>query len=114
MDGHGGEAQLHRDVDFNLIESVHILTQHAPAESRWTPPHEHRPTMITEELICVGPDKLRRTDSRPAEWVVAQALVDYPAALATMKERAAAVARGEAEELVWLVEHPPLYTSGTS
>lgn len=70
--------------------------------------------MITEELTCVGPDKLRRADSRPAEWVVADGLVDYPTALATMKVRAAAIARSEAGELVWLVEHPPLYTSGTS
>jgi lipoyl(octanoyl) transferase len=70
--------------------------------------------MITEELICVGPDKLRRPDSRPVEWLVAPSPVDYPTALAAMKERAAAIARGEAEELVWLVEHPPLYTAGTS
>jgi lipoyl(octanoyl) transferase len=70
--------------------------------------------MITEALMCVGPDKLRRADGRPVEWVIAPEPVDYPTALATMKERAAAIARGEAEELVWLVEHPPLYTAGTS
>jgi lipoyl(octanoyl) transferase len=45
---------------------------------------------------------------------VADGPVDYPQALAFMKDRAAGIARGEAEELVWLVEHPPLYTSGTS
>lgn len=70
--------------------------------------------MITEALMCVGPDKLRRADGRPVEWVIAPGLVDYSTALAMMKERAAAIARGEAEELVWLVEHPPLYTAGTS
>ena len=70
--------------------------------------------MITEALTCVGPDKLRRSDGRTVEWRVADGSVDYPAALEFMKERAAAIARGEAEELVWLVEHPPLYTSGTS
>src|SRR6185369_11517931 len=70
--------------------------------------------MITEALTCVGPDKLRRTDGAPVEWVVADAPVDYPLALRLMQERAAAVARGEAPELVWLVEHPPLYTAGTS
>jgi lipoyl(octanoyl) transferase len=70
--------------------------------------------MITEELICVGPDKLRRGDAAPVEWIVAEGLVDYPTALATMKDRAAAIARGEAAEAVWLVEHPPLYTAGTS
>ncbi len=70
--------------------------------------------MITEALMCTGPEKLRRADRRPVQWVVADEPVDYPVALATMKERAAAVARGEAEELVWLLEHPPLYTAGTS
>ena len=70
--------------------------------------------MITEALTCVGPDKLRRGDGRPVEWRIADGPVDYELALAAMKDRAAAIARGEAEELVWLVEHPPLYTAGTS
>jgi lipoyl(octanoyl) transferase len=70
--------------------------------------------MITEALTCVGPDKLRREDGRAVEWRIAEGAVDYELALATMKERAAAIARGDAEELVWLVEHPPLYTAGTS
>jgi lipoyl(octanoyl) transferase len=48
------------------------------------------------------------------EWLVSDRLVDYDEALATMATRAAAIARGEARELVWLIEHPPLYTSGTS
>jgi lipoyl(octanoyl) transferase len=70
--------------------------------------------MITEALTCVGPDKLRRADGRAVEWLIADGLVHYPEALAFMKDRAAAIARGEARELVWLVEHPPLYTAGTS
>ncbi|HZY69140.1 MAG TPA: lipoate-protein ligase B, partial [Devosia sp.] len=70
--------------------------------------------MITEALTCVGPDKLRRPDGRPAEWLVSDDPVDYPSALQRMKDRAAAIAGGEAEELVWLLEHPPLYTAGTS
>jgi lipoyl(octanoyl) transferase len=70
--------------------------------------------MITEELTCVGPEKLRRPDGRPVEWVVADAPVDYAVALDTMRARAAAIAAGETGELVWLVEHPPLYTAGTS
>jgi lipoyl(octanoyl) transferase len=45
---------------------------------------------------------------------VSDRLVDYDEALAAMIGRAAAIARGEAPELVWLLEHPPLYTSGTS
>jgi len=50
----------------------------------------------------------------PAEWRVTDAHVPYDEALATMETRAAAIAGGEARELVWLIEHPPLYTSGTS
>src|ERR1700750_2737296 len=48
------------------------------------------------------------------EWRVFDALVPYPQAVAAMEARAAAIAAGEASELVWLLEHPPLYTSGTS
>jgi lipoyl(octanoyl) transferase len=45
---------------------------------------------------------------------VASGLVEYQQALSAMDQRAAAIAAGEAPELVWLLEHPPLYTAGTS
>lgn len=48
------------------------------------------------------------------EWRVASDAVDYPDALETMEARAAAIGAGSARELVWLLEHPPLYTAGTS
>jgi lipoyl(octanoyl) transferase len=48
------------------------------------------------------------------EWIISDGLTDYDTALATMEARADAIARGEADELIWLVEHPPLYTAGTS
>jgi lipoyl(octanoyl) transferase len=48
------------------------------------------------------------------DWIVADAPVAYPEALAWMEARAAAVAAGQAREAIWLVEHPPLYTAGTS
>jgi lipoyl(octanoyl) transferase len=48
------------------------------------------------------------------EWRVAPGLTPYPEAVATMEERVAAIRAGTAAELVWLVEHPPLYTAGTS
>jgi lipoyl(octanoyl) transferase len=48
------------------------------------------------------------------EWRVDPGLHDYPAALADMEARAAAIFAGEARERVWLLEHPPLYTAGTS
>jgi lipoyl(octanoyl) transferase len=50
----------------------------------------------------------------PVAWRVAAAPVPYPEALAEMEARAAAVAAGGAAELVWLLEHPALYTAGTS
>jgi len=50
----------------------------------------------------------------PVEWVVSARPVGYPQAVAVMNARAAAIAAGTAPELVWLIEHPPLYTSGTS
>ena len=48
------------------------------------------------------------------EWLVSEAPVDYADAVAMMEARAAAIADGTAPELVWLLEHPPLYTAGTS
>lgn len=48
------------------------------------------------------------------EWRVGDALVPYEAAVAEMEARAAAIRDGAASELVWLLEHPPLYTAGTS
>src|SRR5271166_4725063 len=53
-------------------------------------------------------------DSASADWRVSDVLVPYPEALAAMEARVAAIRAGEARELVWLVQHPPLYTAGTS
>jgi lipoyl(octanoyl) transferase len=48
------------------------------------------------------------------EWRISDQPVPYPEAIAVMESRVAAIAAGNAPELVWLLEHPPLYTSGTS
>ncbi|NIZ14759.1 lipoyl(octanoyl) transferase LipB [Phaeobacter sp. HF9A] len=48
------------------------------------------------------------------EWITSEGLVPYEEAVAFMEARAEAIARGEAEECLWLLEHPPLYTAGTS
>jgi lipoyl(octanoyl) transferase len=48
------------------------------------------------------------------EWRVAEGLTEYAEAMAMMQERVAAIRTDAANELVWLVEHPPLYTAGTS
>lgn len=50
----------------------------------------------------------------PVEWRISEGLTPYPEAVAFMEARSDAISRGEAPELVWLVEHPPLYTAGTS
>src|ERR1044072_5068332 len=52
--------------------------------------------------------------SPPVRWRIADGLVPYDEAVAVMEAEVAAIAEGQAQELVWLVEHPPLYTAGTS
>ncbi len=48
------------------------------------------------------------------EWITTDGLTDYTEALAFMEDRAAAIRDGTADECIWLLEHPPLYTAGTS
>jgi lipoyl(octanoyl) transferase len=48
------------------------------------------------------------------EWLTSHGLVPYETALAEMEARVAGIARGDADEAIWLLEHPPLYTAGTS
>ncbi len=50
----------------------------------------------------------------PVEWRIEEGLVPYERALADMAARVAAIQSGEARERVWLIEHPPVYTAGTS
>ncbi|HKX23060.1 MAG TPA: lipoate-protein ligase B, partial [Rhizorhapis sp.] len=54
------------------------------------------------------------TISEDIEWRAEDGLVPYPDALADMEERAAAIHQGTGRERVWLLQHPPLYTAGTS
>ena len=64
--------------------------------------------MVSESLIL---DASLKTQ---VEWRTSDSAVPYPEALAEMEARAAAIAEGTAGELVWLLEHPPIYTAGTS
>ena len=57
---------------------------------------------------------LLRTTEKPVEWHIDDTPVPYPDALAFMKDYIQKVQAGEAAERVWLLEHPPLYTAGTS
>lgn len=64
--------------------------------------------------LNTAPAPFARVDEMAAGWAVSDGLVPYPEAAAFMEARAASIAAGEAEELVWLLEHPPLYTAGVS
>jgi lipoyl(octanoyl) transferase len=57
---------------------------------------------------------LRPAGGGAVEWLISEASVPYPEAVAAMEARVADIAAHQAPELVWLLEHPPLYTSGTS
>lgn len=62
----------------------------------------------------IGTDMKSGVHAPPAEWVVEPGLTPYPDAVAEMERRVEAIAAGTEAERIWLVEHPPLYTAGTS
>jgi lipoyl(octanoyl) transferase len=64
--------------------------------------------------VTPSPNPASAIASPPVEWRIGTELVSYPAAMAAMEARVAAIRAGTAPELVWLLEHPPLYTAGTS
>src|SRR6478609_4719190 len=70
--------------------------------------------MLDRTLSADALPQFAREDSRPAGWAVSRTPVAYPDAVAAMEARAAAILEGRAGELVWLLEHPPLYTAGVS
>jgi lipoyl(octanoyl) transferase len=91
--------------------------------------HKSSPESITGHAICslsshdrrplnvavVEPASDEKRMTRPIiEWAISSSAVPYPDAIATMTSRAAAVATGKANEMIWLLEHPALYTAGTS
>ena len=68
---------------------------------------------------CQPPLRVRpETPNLPAmdrpDWRISDAPVPYEEALSAMEARVAAIRAGQARELVWLLEHPPIYTAGTS
>jgi lipoyl(octanoyl) transferase len=58
--------------------------------------------------------ELRSPNALSTQWSVTKSLVDYPNALEFMEQRVQAIRTNDEKELVWLLEHPPLYTAGTS
>ena len=69
---------------------------------------------MLSQSLSPAVSKLIREDGAAVEWAVSARPVGYPEAVAAMEARAAAIADGQATELVWLLEHPPLYTAGVS
>lgn len=77
-------------------------------------PNPHWADMLDRTLNMPGEALFGRTDGARVGWAVSRAPVAYPDAVAAMETRAAAIADGRAGELIWLLEHPPLYTAGVS
>ncbi|MBV9076064.1 MAG: lipoyl(octanoyl) transferase LipB [Methylobacteriaceae bacterium] len=94
------------------VESDHARSPGPPARRPIiSPPYGEPVVNFREDLAAtLWPDP----GSPRVEWVVADGLVPYPEAVRAMEERAEAIAAGHAPERVWLLEHPPLYTAGTS
>ena len=68
-----------------------------------------------QQAVPIEPEEQARRASAPrVSWALSEASVPYEEAIAAMERRVAAIRKEEAEELVWLLEHPPLYTAGTS
>jgi lipoyl(octanoyl) transferase len=74
--------------------------------------HYHQAVVNARNDLIAGLAPPR--DSTPVEWRESERLVAYEAAVSCMQARAAAISEGSARELVWLLEHPPIYTAGTS
>ncbi len=69
---------------------------------------------MLDDALNSGAPTFGRADGAPAGWAVSRGYVPYPEAVAAMERRVAEIAEGRAGELVWLLEHPPLYTRGVS
>jgi lipoyl(octanoyl) transferase len=70
--------------------------------------------MIIRTLSADATSRMPRPDGAAAGWAASSAPVAYPDAVAAMQARVQAILEGRAGELVWLLEHPPLYTAGVS
>jgi lipoyl(octanoyl) transferase len=70
--------------------------------------------MLDRTLKSSPPLLMPRPDNAAAGWACSAGLIDYPAAVEAMHARVEAMLDGQAGELVWLLEHPPLYTAGVS
>jgi len=122
---HVGGTKLYLDIDFNCVNYTHITitdrsrqrTDCAKAKKSIT---HNAQIMVSEKLmtsakrLSLSPGTQKRADTIPVQWRISQTQVPYPVALSEMKARIKAITAFDAPEQVWLLEHPPLYTAGTS
>ena len=71
-------------------------------------PHSATPRLDSTARLLTG------SSSAPVEWLITEGLTPYPDAVQFMEQRVADIIGGRAHELIWLVEHPSIYTAGTS
>jgi lipoyl(octanoyl) transferase len=116
VDRHGAGAQHHRDIDRDGIKCRHCSPLFRLCRYRvyvgYVSPRYGYEGVNTRGDETIG--LLPSDGVLPVEWEASDRPVAYDAALAAMTARAEAIARGQAGELVWLLQHPPLYTAGTS
>jgi lipoyl(octanoyl) transferase len=70
--------------------------------------------MLSVRLMAAIPNPAALKSRSAVAWTVCDGLLAYPEAVAFMEQRAAAIAEHREAEMAWLVEHPPIYTAGTS
>jgi lipoyl(octanoyl) transferase len=105
-------AQAHKQ---SVLQIVHERFAKLTLDGKINTVHSIQMANVTKpDRQDIGGHFHASAGSPPVEWLVAQGLTPYPDALAFMEARADAIRAGTAGELVWLVEHPPLYTAGTS
>ncbi len=112
LDGHGGRAEDDRKLDLDLVDALHPAPPRAYvcSAAEMAKPRKPRPIMVSGTLTAPS----SAPHHAAVEWRIAAGLTPYPAAVDAMEARVAAIHAGKAPELAWLVEHPPLYTAGTS
>jgi lipoyl(octanoyl) transferase len=91
-------AQVDGTADKATIETMTVSA----------PLHSATPRLDSTALVLTG------SSNAPVEWLITEGLTPYPDAVQFMEQRVAAIIAGQARELVWLVEHPSIYTAGTS
>jgi lipoyl(octanoyl) transferase len=115
MDRHNRSTDNNGDIEFYVLDRLHALGSLLAGNRRAIDIGNFCPlsriNMVNSPLTS---PIFARADHAPVEWLLWEGLTPYEKSLAFMEARAEAIAKGEASECVLLVEHPALYTGGTS